>query len=60
MTEDEFRAAMAEAKREGRLLFVANDDARGIAVGCNSGRSVIILHGGREIPMATARKIVMP
>lgn len=57
MDAEKFREAMSAAKREDRLLWVADDDHVGIAVGCDSARGVIILHRGKEIPMAGAREI---
>lgn len=57
MTEYEFRAAMAGAEREDRLLWVMAGPASGIAVGLDSGRGVVILHSGQEMPLADAREM---
>ena len=57
MNEDEFRAAMARASRANDILHVADDEAFGVAVGYDSARGVIILHGNHEMPMAGARLI---
>jgi hypothetical protein len=60
VTQDEFRAAMNAANREDRLLFVANDDFHGIAVGYDSGTDEAVLHGGSRAPLAGLREIRSP
>lgn len=57
MDDTQFREAMNRAKREDRLLWVADDSDFGIAVGLDSGRRVAILHDKTELPLAGLREI---
>jgi len=51
MTQEEFRTAMNEAKRENRLLWVRNGDVHGIALGYDSGTDEVVLFRNQRLPL---------
>jgi hypothetical protein len=51
---------MNAAKREDRLLTVADDDHFGIALGYDSGTDEVILSDKTRIPLAGLREVSMP
>jgi hypothetical protein len=56
VTQDEFRAAMNAAKREGRLLWVTNGTVSGIALGYDSGTNEAVLHKDVRVPLDGLRE----
>jgi hypothetical protein len=60
MTEEEFRSRFDTDRRDSRLTWVAGGIAKGIAVGIDSGKGIILLQGGGHISFADAEFISAP
>lgn len=55
MTQDEFRDAMNQAKRECAILWVTDGTVSGVALGYDSGTDEAILFKNGRVPLADLR-----
>lgn len=60
MTEEELIARLAENESSGKPVWVSGGISKGVAIGVDADRGVIILRGGGTIPLKQARFVVGP